>query len=147
MALVASRVYRGRDGRFGYIGETEGDIFVDYGEKPNYSDPPPKGDNPFIVYKYVAGVKTYDRTEEPAVVAHFEGRRLFAATDERPDTIWASAVDDYTDHDEVPQPTDAAALTFALASMRREKIHALIPREKLIALTSSAEWQTGRPLR
>ncbi len=139
--IVLSRIYRGRDGRFGWIGETSGDIFVDRGEEPDYSDPPPQETNPFEVYGYDEdGNEELVRTEYPSVVAIHEGRLLAAATTERPTTVFASAYDDFTNHDEVPLPDARDAFTFRVASLRLDKIQALIPRERLFILTTSAEY-------
>ena len=139
--IVLSRIYRGRDGRFGWIGETSGDIFVDRGEEPDYSDPPPQEANPFEVYGHDgSGNEELLRTEHPSVAAIHEGRLLAAATTERPTTVFASAYDDFTNHDEVPSPDARDAFTFRVASLKLDKIQALIPRERLFILTTSAEY-------
>jgi hypothetical protein len=136
--VVSTRVYRGRQGRFGFVGETTAQQFVDDGADPDFSCPPPKGTNPFQILKADTSVL---RTEEPSVSTLFEGRRVYAATTERPGFICASAVENYSNFDDVVPPKDSDALSFELATSMRETIRALVPRSNgLLVLTDMGEW-------
>jgi hypothetical protein len=136
--IIATRIYRGRGGRYGFVGETSGSDFEDDGATPDFSLPPPSGVHPFRVLN-VDGV-TVDRTEYPSLCAHFEGRRFFASTTYRPSTVWASAVEQYDNLDEVVPSPDDRALSFELASNRLEQIRALVARQHMMVLTDSSEW-------
>lgn len=130
--VVRWRIYRGREGVYGYIGETSGSFYVDDGATPNFSRQPPLGHNPFR--------RADGGLEYPASSAYFEGRRYFGGTTERPEWVWGSAVERYSNFDEIVDAPDDAALAFALAATRGEQIRALVPRRQLIVLTSVAEW-------
>jgi hypothetical protein len=139
--IIATRIYRGRLGRYGFIGETKDNWFIDDGQTPDFSRPPPQGVNPFKVY--AADGTTLTRTENPSVVTYFEGRRFFAATRERPARVWGSAVEEYNNFDEIIPPKDSDSLSFELASTSLEAVKALVPRRELIVLTDSSEWVVG----
>lgn len=136
--LVATRIYRGRDGTFGYVGETTATAeWVDDGQTPDFSKPPPRGVNPFRV---VGADGVLLRTENPQSVSFFEDRRYFAATAERPNLVWGSAVGDYANFDEVVLAQDDDSLSFGLTLGSSERIVGLVPKRQLLALTSAAEW-------
>jgi hypothetical protein len=131
--IKKARIYRGRDGNFGYVGETTGSFFVDDIATPDYSDPPPGGRNPF---ELVDGDPEY-----PTVGCHFAGRRLLAASTERPNFIAASAIDKLGNFDKVRLPDAEDALEFFLRSQVTQEIRWLVPRKRfLVALTNTGEW-------
>lgn len=143
--VIAYRVYRGRGKAFGYVGETRTKQFVDVGEAPDYTVAPPEGTNPFEVLDYT---ETFTRTENPAVVAFFEQRRVFASSwyngdSYRPGTLWASVTGDYKNFDSPFPPRDDSALNFELASLRREEVRSLIGLDRLLAFTSGGVWSIG----
>jgi hypothetical protein len=127
--VIAIRVYRGRDGRFGFVGETRGNQFVDDGQVPDFSYPPPEGTDWF---------STED--DYPGALGFYEGRFFLGGTTNRPGTFWASAIDRWTDFDEIIPPRDNHSFWAELASNRSEEIRAMIPRDKLLMFTSSGEW-------
>lgn len=143
--VISARVYRGREGRYGFLGETKKEVYVDDGATPDFSDPPPGGgsetaeesnSNPFKIYQSGSLL----REEYPRVVAFHEGRRYFANTEERPSTVWASSVEDYRNFEEVIPPDDADALEFTLQSNRDQVIRSLISGNMLVGLSSNSEW-------
>ena len=136
LEVEAIRIYRGRDGYVGLVGQTTGSTFIDDGAEPDFSNPPPAGENPFVVYSGGSVV----RTERPRVVTFYEGRLYLASTTERPSTVWASSVDQFSNFDEVITPDDSDSLEFTLASNKQETIRSLVPRQSLVALTDSSEW-------
>lgn len=134
--IEAIRIYRGRDGYVGLVGQTTGSSFIDDGAEPDFSNPPPAGENPFVVYSGGSIV----RTERPRVVTFYEGRLYLASTTERPSTVWASSVGQFGNFDEVVTPDDSDSLEFTLASNIQETIRSLVPRQSMVALTDSSEW-------
>lgn len=137
--VLAINIYRGRGELFGFVGQTTTRTFIDVGAEPDYTVQPPKGTNPFEVYN-VAGVLT--RTEEPSAVAFFQERRVFAGTDERPDTLFFSATGDYFNFDERTYSHVASeALVYALAARRRENIRSIVSSlSHLLVFTSASVW-------
>jgi hypothetical protein len=135
--ILSFRIYCGRGSVFGYIGELTDGVLVDTGETPDFSTPPPSGTNPFKVYDYLGNLQ---RTENPVTVCYYEGRRVFGGTTQRPTRIWASAVDDFTNFDEVFPAKDSDSLNFACAAQRFEQVRAIVPRKQLLSLTACSEW-------
>lgn len=135
--LVTTRIYRGRDGVFGYVGETKKDQFVDDGREPDFSRPPPSGTNPFKIYD---GNGNLLREEHPCTITVHENRLLLGATNERPSTIWGSAVGVYDLFDQILVARDGDAFEHEIASHRLETIRGMVSRRELLVLTSSSEW-------
>lgn len=129
MTILNTRVYRGRDGIFGFVGQVDGDAtqYIDEGATPDWSRPPPAGLNPFAV-------------EYPRAVCMFEGRRFFGGTDSKPAGVFGSAVEAYRNFDKIQPAKDSDALAFELATNRLEKIRSLLPRQQLLILTDTSEW-------
>lgn len=144
--LIAYRVYRGRGGLFGWVGDatlTAGaGTFTDVGAEPDYALPPPSGFNPFT---------TSGTTENPRAVAFYQERRVFGGTQLRPATMFFSETGNYSNFDERYVPIDSQALVFELAARRREEVRAMVGLEKLIVLTNGSAWQVsgaaGEPLK
>jgi hypothetical protein len=135
--ILRTRVYRGRDGRFGYIGETESFEFLDEGGEPDFSIPPKTAELPFNLYDENGDVSS---TEVPSIVTHIQGRRLFASTPTRPASAWASAVDEYSNFQEIVPAKDSDSYGFELASGKFEKIRAIIARQQMLIFTDFSEW-------
>ncbi len=144
---ISYRIYRGRGGLFGWVGDTDTNTFADLGDEPDYTRQPPQGRNPFKVYDSTGALI---RTENPAVVAFFEERRVFANTTERPAFIWLSATGDYANFDSHLLAVASDAAEYELACRKREEIRNLVSREKLFPLTNSSAWSfsgsDGRPV-
>lgn len=137
--IIAYRVYRGRGKLFGYTGEIDEVTltFVDSGDTPDWTRTPPKGENPFKIYDALGALI---RTENPAVVAHHEQRRVFARTNERPGFIFFSGQNAYSIFDQHDPALAEDAITMELASWRWEEIRALISGRVLLAHSSAGEW-------
>lgn len=139
--IVATRIYRGIGGFFGWVGQVnagDGDEFIDVGTRPNFEDPPPTGKNPLEFFSE-AGVLL--RTEKPSLAAIFQSRFLMAATAERMNLVLGSAVEDYENFDKIDPPDDADAYSFELASLKLEQLKALIPGRVLLGFTTSSLWE------
>lgn len=135
--LVAHRVYRGREGRFGFIGETKGDRLIDDGTDPDFSVPPPQEFNPFNFYDTNGNL---ERVEYPSLIEYHELRRFFAATSERPNMAWGSKLGDMSNYDEIIPAQDDAALSFQLTT---QQIRQMVGLEKLLMLTSRDAYLAG----
>ncbi len=122
--IISARLYRGREGRFGLVGETTSYLIDDDGTVPDFGQPPPQGINPF-------------EDNNPTQVTFYEGRRYFATAGR----IYGSATEEYTNFDEIIPASDADALSFSLASDQNEEMRGLVPGDKgLLALTTVSEW-------
>ena len=139
LRIIGTRIYRGQDEHFGFIGEVPGDAtsFLDTGLDPNLSDPPPAARNPFEVFDSDGNLI---RTERPSVVTYFQNRLYLARTAERPDTAWASSVDQYRNFDEIIPADDSDSLQFTIASKQLEAINALAARRELLVFSANSEW-------
>lgn len=138
--LLAYRIYRGRGELYGLIGETASTSFVDSGAEPDYSQPPPQGRNPFVNYD-AAGVA--QPAEEPATVTFFEQRRVFGGTVERPESVFLSATNDYSNFDERFPSLSNEKIELELASRKREEIRWMVGLDKLLIGTNSSIWSVG----
>lgn len=126
--------YRGRGGLFGFIGTTRyAQDFVDVGTEPDYARQPLRGESPFTV------------DEHPAAVAYFQQRRAFAGSLNQPSALWASATDDWSNHDRPfpPHIVDSAAFQASFVSRRREAIRSLVTHRRLLVLTDASVWSAG----
>jgi len=124
------KIYRGRNGIFGYVGEASGTtVFMDDGSPPDYSDTPPTANNPF------PGANDY-----PSVVAYFQQRRWFGGTYNNPQTIWGSKIGDYYNFDKAQIPKDDDSVQFTLASQQLEMIRNLLGLRVLLTMTQAGEW-------
>ena len=138
------RVYRGRGGLFGWVGDSQSAEWRDDGHEPDYSRQPPQGTNPFKVRDFSTNPPSTTRTENPAVVGFFEERLGFANTSQRPGYLFFSATGDYYNFDRSLLPFADHAGEWDLMARRREEIRNWIPLAgKLILLTNSSVWSFG----
>lgn len=148
--MLGYRIYRGRNGLFGLVGEVLGNLgdFVtgyewkDYGQDPDFTRPPPTGRNPFEVYNS-GGV--LQRTETPATVCFAEDRLVFGGTEERPDHLFMSASSSYLNFDQPQLKVASSSTECELASRKREEVRALLPAARLLAFTNTAPWAVSGP--
>jgi hypothetical protein len=82
---VRYNVYRGIGGVYGYIGSTQGYSFRDTGIPPDSTIQPPN---------YIAIFLTTGNY--PSAVTYYQQRRIFFATDNQPQGIFASAIGKYS---------------------------------------------------
>lgn len=137
-SVLTMNVYRGRGRLFGLVGTTNSSDFVDNGAEPNYAIQPPLGSNPFAIYGPGGGLEV---VENPSAVAFYQDRRVFAGTERRPTSVWASATGEYTNFD-LHELVHVAgeSLLFELAARRFEQAVHLLSHEKLIIGTKSSVW-------
>jgi hypothetical protein len=133
--VVARRIYRGRDGVFGLVGDVGADAveFTDEGQVPDFSVAPPASTDPFAVHAVDGSVASHDY---PDVVTYFGGRRYFAGLGR----IQGSCVNDYAKFDTSPVVRADEAVDFTLASRGFEEIRSIVDLDFLVVLTASSEW-------
>lgn len=130
---IAYNVYRGRNGQYGFVGQSKTTSFYDDGQEPDYAIRPPAGENPF------SSTNNY-----PAVPAFYEQRLVLANTNREPQSVRTTRTGNYLDIDEPALVTkDDDPVTFTIASLRREEIRSLLPQFKLLAFTRGAVWSLG----
>jgi hypothetical protein len=127
-----ANIYRGRNGVFGYIGTTETAVFLDENVVPDYSSPPPQWPNPF------ADPGTY-----PVACTHYQQRRWFGGSTLNPQTLTASRASDLGSFDAASPARDDDAIEVTLAATQGQGIRHLVPLDRLIVMTSRAEWSAS----
>jgi hypothetical protein len=135
--LVGRRVYRGRGDAFGYVGEFQGQEFIDVGDLPDLTRTPPQGLNPFAVLDSGGALL---RLENPSVVTYQDERRVFLGTEERPATAFCSRTGDYYNFDHHEPKVLDDAFELELAGRRREQIRWALGLEQLLVGTQSSIW-------
>jgi hypothetical protein len=128
-------VYKERNGIFGFIGSTVDLTFKDDNINPDFSDGPQQGANPFS-----------SSGNYPSLVTFAQQRRVFAATDNNPQTCWMSQSGNFKNMGVSRPAKDDDSVEFTLAAKRKQDIFHMIPLEKgMIMYTRSGEWRvTGR---
>lgn len=124
------RVFKERNGIFGYIGESTGNGFVDDNITPDLSRTPSINDSPMGSAGYY-----------PGAVAYYEQRRVFAGSTNEPQTVRATRPGSETNLSYSFPSQDADALAFNLAARVRATVRHLVPMSSLLALTSAGSWR------
>lgn len=138
--FIAYRVYRGRGGLYGWVGDSVVSTFTDVGQEPDYTLAPPQGRNPFKIYDSAGNLT---RTERPTAVTYFEERLVFGGTANRPAFVFLSATGDYRNFDERLIVAADQALMYELASRRREDVRHLLGLGRLLLFTGASVWSLG----
>lgn len=126
---VEYNIYRAVNGIFGYIGTASGTTFTDDKIEPDLKSTAPLAKNPFADSNY------------PSVVNYFQQRKIYANTNNNPQTIYASQTGT-SDNFNVSRPLIASdAITLTLSEREVNEIRHIIAMNDLIVLTSSAEWK------
>lgn len=123
-------VYKADNGVYGFIGRAVGLSFVDNNISADMSQAPPSGLNPFV------GAGNY-----PSAVSYYEQRRAFAATENRPQTIWMTRSGTETNLTQSIPTRDDDAVIFRIAAREVNSIRHLVPLATLVVHTASAEWR------
>jgi len=79
-----------------------------------------------------------DKRGWPRTVAAHEQRLVFGGNEHRPQTVWASAVDDYEDFE--PGEEDSDSWSHTIVSGQQNDIQWLVSHKSLIVGTSGDEW-------
>jgi hypothetical protein len=122
-------VYFEENGVFGFIGTAGSETFVNEGTPPDTADTPPRERNPFRV----SG--TF-----PSTVSYYQQRRVFAGSDDEPETIFTSRTGFHSNFTTSYPIKDDDAIRFTLAGRRVNRIRNLLDLGTLVAFTSGSEW-------
>lgn len=118
------------EGVYGYMGETEGLSFIDNNILPDQTRTPPVARDPLV------GAGNY-----PAAVEYFDQRRIFAGTENDPQTLFATRIGlDSSFHYSIPSRDDDSIIV-KLKARKVHQIRHLVPLEDLIVLTSSGAFK------
>lgn len=163
--IVGTVVYRGKGDIRGRVGRVLGDQlatvdvgtaatdavnatpgrFIDYGRDPDTTHQPRTGRNPFKILSPADGT-TLVRLEHPSCSAYFQQRLVLGRTDERPNWIWFSAINDFNNFDEFLEPIVENALEEQLSAIGLEEVRALMPGpQALFVFTSGGVWTVAGP--
>ena len=124
-------VYKRRGGVFGYIGQTTGTSIVDDNILPDTTVTPPE-----------STLTLNDTTGNyPRAVTYYERRRVFAGTDNNPQTVWATRNAAESNLTTSVPSRDDDAMQFTIAAQQRSQIQHLVPLTDIVALTTSGEYR------
>jgi len=127
---VRYRVYKDIGGIFGFIGETTGTSIEDNNISPDFSRTPPIYENDFI------GSNNY-----PGAVSYFEQRRVFAGTNNAPQSIWMTKSGTESNMSYGLPIRDDDRIEFRVAAREANTIRHIVPLTQLLLMTGSAEWR------
>ncbi len=123
------KVYRMFQGVWAFIGSTTSTSFQDLDITPDTTTGPPEQRNPFATGNY------------PGAVTYYQQRKVFAGSNQYPQTLWGSKSGNYTNMDVSNPVQDSDAFTATLASNQSNLIHHLVSLADLIVMTSSGSWK------
>ena len=124
------RVYKRSAGLFGLIGETDELSFNDRLIVADVGRTPPNANDPFT------GAGNY-----PQSVAYHDGRRWFASTDNKPQSVWATKSGTESDMNFSLPYQDSDSLEFRVAAREAASVQHMLPLDDLLLLTRSGEWR------
>lgn len=132
-------VYKFQGGVFGYIGQTTDTSFSDTNIAPDTLRTPPEPALPFE-----------SEGNYPSAVTYFDQRRVFAATDLNPQSVWMTKVASETNMTTSLPVQDSDAISFRIAARQQNRIRHMVPMSDLLLLTAGGEWRvftgSGEPL-
>jgi hypothetical protein len=135
-ATGASRynVYRRSSGLWGYVGQSDTTSFKDGGDegyiRPDLSITPPIATDPFNA-----------SNKYPGAVSYFEQRRVFAGSNNLPQTVWMTRTGTESNLNYSLPVRDDDSIEFRLAAREANQIRHLVPLGDLVLLTAAAEWR------
>ena len=124
------RVYKEQAGIYGFLGETTSTTIVDANIAPDFSRTPPVYDNPFP-----------SSNNFPGAVSYFEQRRVFAGTNNDPQTIYMTKSGTESNMSFGIPIRDDDRIKFRVAAREANTKRHIVPLTQLLLLTGSAEWR------
>lgn len=133
---VRYNVYRKTNGLYGYIGQSADGTpgFTDNNITPDVSKTPPLLNDPYT-----------SANNFPGEVSYFQGRRWFAATNNKPQNVNATRSGTESNMTFSIPSRDSDQLAFKIASRQANTIRHLVPLSDLLILTSGGEWHLSLP--
>jgi len=126
------RVYKEQAGIYGFLGETTATSIVDANIAPNFSRTPPIYENEF-----------QSTDNYPGAVSYFEQRRVFAGTNNEPQTILMTKSGTESNLSFGLPIRDDDRIKFRVAAREANTIRHIVPLTNLLMLTGSAEWRVS----
>lgn len=124
------RVYKEKNGTFGFVGQALTTVFIDDNITPDLSQSPPEDLQPFI------GEGNY-----PSTVTYFDQRRCFAATDNLPQTVYMTRPSTESNLTSAVPTKDNDAIVLKIAAREQNRIRHMVPLGDLLLLTAGGEWR------
>ena len=132
------RVYKEQGGLFGFIGEKNHDSvnnpstynIVDNNIAQDFSVTPPRYETTF------SGSNNF-----PSAVSYFEQRRVFAGTNNEPQTIFMTRSGTESDMSFKIPIRDDDRIKFKVAAREANRIKHIVPLTQLLFMTEAAEWR------
>lgn len=131
--VITTRLYRGREGRLGFIAESVGTTIDDDGAVPDWANPPRLRLPPWSPY-------WYDQRTRPRALCFFEGRLLLGGMTDYPDRVYGSSIRIFDNFDEVILADDSDAMSFDMLSNDDDTVNWMIGARNLMVFTSTGEW-------
>jgi hypothetical protein len=125
-------VYKRQSGLYGYIGQTAATSFDDDNIAPDMGITPPIVETPF------SSANNYPRS-----VSYFEQRRVFAGTNNAPQTIWMTRSGTESDLSYSLPVKDSDRISIRVSARELNTINHIVPLTQLLLMTSSAEWRVS----
>ena len=125
-------IYKRQSGLYGYIGQTSTSAFTDDNIAPDMGITPP------IVDTVFASAGNY-----PQAVSYFEQRRVFAGTNNEPQTMWMTRSGTESDMSYSLPVKDDDRVNIRVAAREANTIRHVVPLNQLLLLTSAAEWRVS----
>ena len=126
------RVYKEQAGLYGFIGEVTGTTIVDANIGPDFSRTPPIYENEFQT-----------TNNFPGAVSYFEQRRVFAGTNNEPQSILMTKSGTESNMSFGRPIRDDDRIKFKVAAREANTIRHIVPLTQLLLLTGSAEWRVS----
>jgi len=115
---------------FGFIGDSLTTEFTDFNIAPDTSLAPPKDNQPF------SGVGN-----KPSTVSYYQQRQVYANSINKPQTFWATQLDNYNSMRYSEPSRDDDSITLNIAARQVNEIRHIVSLDSLILMTSGAEWR------
>ncbi len=126
------RVYKEQGGIYGFIGETTSTSLTDNNIGPDFSRTPPIFENEFN-----------NTNNFPGAVSYFEQRRVFAGTNNEPQSIFMTKSGTESNLSFGLPIRDDDRVKFKVAAREANTIRHIVPLTQLVLLTGSAEWRVS----
>jgi len=124
------RVYKLQGGLYGFIGDTASTSIIDDNIAADTGITPPVYDTVFN-----------SANNYPGAVSYFEQRRIFAGTNNAPQTMLMTRSGTESDMSYSIPTEDTDRIKFRVAAREANTIRHIVPLTQLLALTSAAEWR------
>jgi len=127
--ITEYNIYKAVNGIYGFLGVSGDGSFRDIGLDPDTLDTPPSE-------REVFG----EADEFPSTVTYFQQRRLFANTNNDPETVFASKTGSFKNFLSSKPLQDDDAVTFELAGRQVNAVRHMIDLGGLVSFTTGGEW-------